>query len=463
MRLYTRSIFYLSFFFLSCVASAQPVVSLSPVITGLSAPIDFVNAGDGTNRIFIPQQGGIIRVYNQAFGSLGTFLTVTGISTGGERGLLSLVFHPNYSSNGFFYVYYTNTAGNLEMARYQVSSNPDIADPATKTVVLTIPHPGQSNHNGGRLLFGTDGYLYLSTGDGGGAGDIPNNAQNTGVLLGKILRLAVNTSMTPPYYTVPAGNPFSNEIWMLGLRNPFRWAFDRQTHDIWIGDVGQDNWEEIDFTAAGTPGGTNFGWRCYEGNNPYNLSGCGPITNYTFPVYVYPTQNPSAAVTGGTVYRGTAFPALAGYYLAADFYSGNFYKIIPNGTGGWSTYVQAGVQMGISAFGETENGEMYTTSLTAGTAYRVEGSIVTSVSSVSFPSGMRIYPSLITTGTLTLYIDKPWQTVEIISMSGAVVHTGSLRGLSGRIDIAVNTLPPGVYYARTMNNGKKAVQQIVIQ
>jgi len=362
-------IIFLSF---SSKLAAQPILSLTPVIqTGLSAPIEFVNAADGSKRVFIVQQGATIRVYDSAFNFLSVFLTVSNVNVGGERGLLSMAFHPDYASNGFFYVYYTNTAGDLEIARYHVSSNANVADAASKVVVITIPHPTNSNHNGGELHFGNDGYLYLSTGDGGGGGDQPNNAQNTAVLLGKILRFNVNTSATAPYYSIPPGNPYNNEIFDLGLRNPYRWSFDRLTNDMWIGDVGQDSFEEIDYRAAGSTGGVNYGWHCYEGNNTYNTTGCGPTSNYVFPAYTYPSQNPSAAITGGIVYRGAMQPALYGYYVAADFYSGIFYMITPDGLGGFTTLTQTLAPTGIVDFGETENGEAYVVSLISNVVYRL--------------------------------------------------------------------------------------------
>lgn len=357
---------------------AQPILSLTPVIAGLNSPMQFVNAGDGTNRVFIVEKGGTVKVYDATFNFLDSFVTVNNITSDGERGLLSLAFHPDYATNGFCYVYYTNAAGNLEIARYHVSSNPNRADNTTKQIVLTIPHPTNANHNGGELHFGADGFLYSSTGDGGGGGDQPNNAQNTSVLLGKILRLNVNTSATAPFYTVPAGNPYGNEIFALGLRNPFRWSFDRLTNDMWIGDVGQGSWEEIDYRAADSTNGANYGWRCYEGDSPYNTAGCSGTSNYVFPAFVYPNPSP-AAVTGGIVYRGTVSPAIYGYYIGADFYSGEFFMINRDGNGGWTTNVQVLTPTGIADFGETENGEAYVVSLTSNAVYRlnaVEGAPV---------------------------------------------------------------------------------------
>ena len=380
---------YLIIFFLLIIftnkSAAQPVIALTPVITtGLSLPIQFVNAADGSNRIFIVQQGATIRAYDAAFNFLSVFLTVSNVNVGGERGLLSMVFHPDYTNNGLFYVYYTNTAGDLELARYRVSSDPNIADAATKVILITIPHPTNSNHNGGELHFGNDGYLYLSTGDGGGAGDVPNNAQNTSVLLGKILRFNVNASAVAPYYTIPAGNPYSNEIYDLGLRNPFRWSFDRLTNDMWIGDVGQDAYEEINYRAAGSTSGVNYGWRCYEGNTAYNLAGCGLSSNYIFPVYTYPTQNPAASVIGGIVYRGSTYPILQGYNISADFFSGTLYKTVSDGSGGWITSTQMLSTTGIADFGETENGEAYAVSLTGNSVYRISASSPLPVTLITF-------------------------------------------------------------------------------
>lgn len=350
---------------------AQPNISLKSVITGLSQPMQFINAGDGTSRIFIPQKAGVIKVFDKNFNNLGTFLTVTNIQSGGEQGLLSMCFHPQYKTNGLFFVYYTNISGDLEVARYQVSNDVNVANVASKKIVITIPHPTNSNHNGGTLRFGKDGYLYLSTGDGGGGGDPNNNAQNTNVLLGKILRFNVNISENPPFYSIPSGNPFGNEILAYGLRNPFRWNFDRLTGDMWIGDVGQNAFEEINRSHRDSLA-TNYGWRCYEGNNPYNTTGCGAISNYRFPVVAYPNPSVGSSIIGGTVYRGEIFNSMKGYYFGVDFYSGKLFKIkFDSLTYSYNISSQIISPNTISDFGETEDGELFVTSLN-GNIYRVQ-------------------------------------------------------------------------------------------
>ena len=367
----------LSFLFFTNEIYCQPTLSYTAVITtGLSSPMQLVHAGDGSKRIFIVQKEGSILVYNKSYALLSTFLTVASITSSGERGLLSMAFHPAYSSNGFFYVYYTNSNGDLELARYKVSADPNIADPASKVILVTIPHPTNTNHNGGELHFGNDGNLYLSTGDGGGGGDVPNNAQNTAVLLGKILRFAVNTSLVPPYYTIPPDNPYANEIYSVGLRNPFRWSFDRETYDMWIGDVGQDAYEEISYRPLDSSRNVNYGWRCYEGDVEYNNTGTGcggPLSNYNFPVYAYPNGSPSSVV-GGTVYRGNTYISFRGYYLATDFYSGILYLVKYDTTTHTATttpQTPSPLVTNISDFGETEDGELYAVALSANTVYRV--------------------------------------------------------------------------------------------
>ena len=431
---------------------AQPVLSLTPVIpTGLTAPMQLVNAGDGSKRIFIVQKDGSILVYNKDYGLIGTFLTVTDIETSGEAGLLSLAFHPGYASNGLFYVYYTNSIGNLQLARYSVSANPNVADPLSKDTLITIPHPTYTNHNGGELHFGNDGYLYLSTGDGGGTGDPGNNAQSVDALLGKILRFAVNTSDISPYYTIPAGNPFGSEVFAYGLRNPFRWSFDKITHAMWIADVGQDSQEEINYRHADSTAGVNYGWRCYEGSAVYNTSvGCfGPITNYVFPVHSYPTPSPGA-VTGGTVYRGNTYIAFRGYYIAADYYSGQFFKVkYDTLTHTATTTTQILSPNNLSDFGETEDGELYAVSLGAAVVYRVvsDGSIGYTfigngnwdiaanwsnnvIPPPSLPAGAEIIIDPVSNGECILNIPQ-----TVLAGAKLTVHTGKKFRVNGNLTI----------------------------
>ena len=263
----------LAFYFVfNCLRSfSQPILNYRRVITSLSAPLEIVSAPDSSNRLFIVQKVGSVKVYDKSYNFLGDFVTVSGVTINGERGLLSMAFHPDYKSNGLFFVYYTNTQGDIEISRYKVSNNPNRADTSTRTIIITIPHRAAANHNGGKISFGPDGYLYFATGDGGNGGDPPNNAQNGKVLLGKMLRIDVNNPSPQLNYSIPPDNPFVNdtliadEIWALGLRNPFRWSFDRLTHDMWIADVGQGVREEINFRKAGETKGINYGWRCYEG------------------------------------------------------------------------------------------------------------------------------------------------------------------------------------------------------
>lgn len=439
---------------------AQPALALTPVITsGLNEPLQLVNAGDGSNRIFIVQKGGTILAYTASYNFISTFLTVPNISTIGERGLLSMVFHPAYASNGFFYVYYTTATGDLEVARYQVNGNPNIANASSKVVVLTIPHSTNTNHNGGEMHFGTDGFLYLSTGDGGGSGDVANNAQNTAVLLGKMLRLNVNTSLTAPYYTIPVGNPYNNEVYDLGLRNPFRWSFDRLTNDMWIGDVGQNSWEEIDLRAAGASPGLNWGWRCYEGSATFNTSGCGMVSNYTFPVYTYPSAGPGA-VTGGIVYRGAAYPALQGWYMSADFYTGEFFKIVSDGSGGWITDTQTLTPNGIADFGETENGEAYVVSLIDNSVHQVGGSAVGIQGSNTGPKNA----PLVANGDLYLDLDanSGYRLLEILNMNGTVVTKENITAGRKRIQTPVNHLASGIYILRLSGDANIYIKKLFI-
>lgn len=368
-------------FIFHAAAQTPPTLVFNPVVSGFNASLDVVNAGDGTNRLFIVQRGGTIRIISGGVLLPGNFLDIPdSLSAGGESGLLSMAFHPDYENNRYFFVYYTNTAGDLALVRFQTQAgDPNAADEATGVILLTIPHPTFSNHNGAKLIFGPDGNLYFGTGDGGSGGDPANNAQNGNSLLGKMIRLNVDDFTTPPYYTIPVDNPYvgdplvRDEIFALGLRNPWRWSFDRSTGEVWIADVGQGAWEEINAVPFASSGGINYGWRCYEGNAAYNTAGCLPAGSYISPIFVYPHNFATGgfSVTGGYVYRGAEYPTLAGIYVCADYVSGNVWRIKPDGAGGWNSYIQTGLPGNIAGFGEAENADLYALSL-GGTLYKVD-------------------------------------------------------------------------------------------
>lgn len=369
-------------FFTVYHASAQPTISYRRVITALSAPLEITSAPDGSDRLFVVEKVGSVKVFDKNYNPLGVFVKVSGVTINGERGLLSMAFHPAYKSNGFFYVYYTTLLGDIEISRYKVSADPNVADTNSRTIIITIPHRVAANHNGGKIAFGPDGYLYFATGDGGNGGDPPNNAQNGRVLLGKMLRIDVDHTNPPLNYAIPADNPFvadttiADEIWALGLRNPFRWSFDRQTHDMWIGDVGQGVREEINFKRAGQSKGVNFGWRCYEGKLTYNANGCKTADQYTPPLFDYPHNlaTGGSSVTGGYVYRGPDFPALNGYYIFTDYISNNQW-LISDSADSKSVRQQTGTfPRNIAGFGEAENGALFACSLTEGAVYKLEAS-----------------------------------------------------------------------------------------
>lgn len=374
------------------LAQAPTLIYDTIIRTGLSSPVDIVNAGDGTNRLFIVEQGGRIKILSGGTILPGNFLEIPdSITSGGERGLLSLAFHPDYENNRYFFVYYTNATGDVTVARFQTQAgDPNAADEATGVVLLNIAKPF-TNHNGGRLQFGPDGKLYFGTGDGGSGGDPNNFAQNGNSLLGKMIRLDVDDFLTPPYYIIPPDNPYvadplvRDEIFAIGLRNPWRWSFDRLTNEVWIADVGQGAWEEINNRSFATSGGINYGWRCYEGNAAYNTAGCLPPASYISPIFSYPHNFATGgfSVTGGQVYRGTEFTALFGYYICADYVSGNTWLIRTDGIGGWNVTQQSGLPGSIAGFGDAENGDMYAVGLN-GYIYKIRVNVVLPVTLKQF-------------------------------------------------------------------------------
>jgi glucose/arabinose dehydrogenase len=352
-------------------------VALQTVTTALTAPV-FATAPPGdTLRLFVVEQAGLVRVLRRDTLLATPFLDLRGkISSGGERGLLSLAFHPQYATNGRFYVYFTDVNGDIRIVRYGVSADSNVANSVATDTVLAVAHPGQSNHNGGQLAFGPDGKLYAGLGDGGGGGDPAGNGQNKHALLGKLLRLNVDGASG---YTIPTDNPFATdtsarpEIWAYGLRNPWRFSFDRMTGDLYIADVGQNSFEEVDVAsaAAGRGPGANYGWNVMEGVHCYPSGSCNQI-GLVLPVLEY-SHNDGCSITGGYVYRGSRVPALTGRYLFSDFcnyFVRSFVYLGGQATERIDLTGQLDPHAGVSSFGEDARGELYIVTL-GGTLYRI--------------------------------------------------------------------------------------------
>lgn len=353
-------------------------LALAPVADGLSAPVFVTHAGDGSGRVFIVEKTGSIRILAEGRLLDAPFLDLADrvISSGYEQGLLGLAFTPDYAASGFFLVNYTDRSGDTVVSRFRVTTDPEVADETSEVRVLRIDQPA-ANHNGGMLAFGPDGRLWIGTGDGGGANDRYGNGQNPATLLGKMLRLDVTLDPAQPY-TVPADNPWvagdwngqnvADEVWAVGLRNPWRYSFDRVTGDLWIADVGQNRVEEINVVRSGSPGGLNFGWPVAEGDDCFQGAGCDR-SPFVPPVATYSHGADGCSVTGGYVYRGQRFPALGGAYLYADFCSGRIWGLDASEPADPVLLLESG--SAISSFGEDEAGELYVTDLGRGTVTQI--------------------------------------------------------------------------------------------
>lgn len=351
--------------------AAWSAIALEKMVTGLSQPIVLVPGVEGESRLYVLEQAGRVRIIQGGQLLEEPFLDLTDrvLSTGAEQGLLGLAFHPDYRSNGIFFVHYTGRPdGQTVVARLRRSADdPRRGDPTTAEVILTVPQPFP-NHNGGSLLFGPDGYLYIALGDGGSAGDPGNRAQNLETLLGKILRIDVSQ---PGPYRIPSDNPFvskpgRDEIWAYGLRNPWRISFDRRTGDLYIADVGQQEREEVNFQPAASRGGENYGWKVFEGTRRYSA---GNLPDAVFPVAEYTHEGGNCAISGGYVYRGRAIPDLEGIYLYGDFCSGRIWGLRRT-EGSWQSRQLLKTDANIAAFGEDEAGELYVVDR-KGSIYRV--------------------------------------------------------------------------------------------
>jgi len=341
-------------------AVTAPAVRLQKLPQTFTKPVYLTAAPGDASRLFVVEKTGKIVIVQNGARLAKPFLDITSkVSTGGEQGLLSMAFDPQYASNGRFYVDYTNVNGDTRVVRYAVSKgDPNVANAGSARTVLSVHQP-YSNHNGGQLQFGPDGRLYVGLGDGGSEGDPNHYGQNRSALLSKILRLNVNVS------------PVKVKKYAMGLRNPWRFSFDARTGALWIGDVGQDKWEEVDYLRPGAPAGANFGWSAYEGTHVYNSAIAASVkkSSLTWPVTQY-SHSVGNAVTGGYVYRGTAIPALRGFYVFADFASGRVWAM--KGPGGARSALSGadGQVSQISSFGQDANGELYVVSL-AGSVYKI--------------------------------------------------------------------------------------------
>jgi len=443
--------------------------------TGFNRPVSIKHAGD--DKLYVVEQDGLIKIIN-ADGTVEStpFLDIDNlvINTGNERGLLGLAFHPNYDTNGYFFVNYINNSGDTEISRFtRDATNPLIADPNSELPILSYNQP-YSNHNGGDLAFGSDGFLYISSGDGGSGGDPDDNGQNTLNLLGKILRIDIDATTATEDYSIPSSNPFvgdpdvSPEIFAYGLRNPWKFSFDRLTNDMWIADVGQNAYEEINMvsdTEAAT--GINYGWRCYEGNGPYNLDDCTDPSAYTYPISGYAhfgDGEPKCSITGGYRYRGTTYPNFNGWYFFADLCSQEIgYLVYDDVNMVWNRNLES-FSGQWTAFGEDINGEIYVADLSSGNIYQltdttlsIEDDLLSSISIYPNPTkeilNINFGSSNSTNSStkITIY-DIQGKTIKMIQRTGEIIQKVNTSQLSN-----------GIYVLKIITeNGSQSTHKLVI-
>lgn len=457
-----KKIFLILTYIVSAAGYSQSV-AVTPFASGFSSPVDLTHAGD--DRLFVVQQSGAIRILN-ADGTINAtpFLTLgpSVIDSGGEQGLLGLAFHPDYQNNGYFYVNYTRDGdGATVVARYSVNpSNPNLADPTTGTTLLTISQPF-GNHNGGTIKFGPDGYLYIGTGDGGSGGDPGNRAQNLNQNLGKMLRIDVDAASP---YAVPDTNPFvgvagNDEIFHYGLRNPWKFSFDRETGDLWIADVGQNQIEEINKLESPLTAGLNLGWRCYEGSQVYNNSGCPDSGTLTMPYAEYTHSGTGGcSITGGYVYRGSMYPAFQGIYFFADYCKTGMLGLVQT-DGSWSFTPNLSFSGNITTLGEDASGELYVVG--GGTVYKISDP---DMSAGDFAqNGIRLYPNP-SRGEVFLQAPTSMFPLQfaVVDDSGRVVHEQQVDASSGG-HFQIDDLAHGIYVVHlTDKQGKTFSSKLAV-
>ncbi|OUR95123.1 hypothetical protein A9Q87_00860 [Flavobacteriales bacterium 34_180_T64] len=453
---------------LICICSSAQNVELQLFASGLTNPVNAKHAGE--DRLFVAERAGLIKIVNSDGTVLPTaYLNIDAsvINTGGEQGLLAIAFHPNYSSNGFLYVNYIDNSGNTIISRF-TRNGTNSADPNSELIILNIMQPFP-NHNGGDMHFGSDGYLYISTGDGGSGGDPGDRAQNLAVLLGKILRIDVDNASNGNNYAIPVDNPFIadagalDEIWAYGLRNPWKFSFDRQTNDIWIADVGQSSREEINMMPYSSSG-VNYGWRCYEGNLPFDTTGCPAVGTLTFPIADYNHSGTpfTCSITGGYRYRGTTQTGLIGLYFFADFCSDEIGYIEEIGPNFILTFDDQYPGNGWSAFAEDNSGELYVIGLNSGNIFKiVDGNLSVTERDTH---NIKIYPN---PSTNQLSIDLSNSIDDIISIRIFDTHgRETIKFIPKNNEL--NTLltdqfSKGLYLVEIINSkGNKQINKLII-
>ena len=445
-------------------------IELETFATGFSSPVNVKHAGD--DRLFVVERAGVIKILNSNGNTNATpYLDINSlvINTGGEQGLLAMAFHPNYSVNGFFYVNYINNSGDTVISRF-TRNGVDTADSGSELVLMTIPQPF-INHNGGDMHFGpNDGYLYISTGDGGNGGDPGDRAQNLTLLLGKMLRIDVDGTSNGNY-GIPPDNPFVtnsavlDEIWSYGLRNPWKFSFDRSNGELWIADVGQSSREEINRVSGTSPGGENYGWRCYEGNSTFNTTGCPPMNTLTFPVaeYTYGGSPFKCSITGGYRYRGTEQSSLNGLYFFADYCSDEIGVVRETSPDVFQLTIEDRfIGEGFSAFAEDSNGELYTVGLDSGTISRIVD-VLLSVEEETFKS-VKMYPN---PSDYILNFDATGSSIQIKTIAFYNILGKNIKTVSGftnqNISISTKNMASGIYLVEISDvNGNKDTRKLVV-
>lgn len=453
-----KNLLFILSIFSSLIVNAQSI-NLVEFATGLTSPVEITNAND--SRLFVVQQNGIIKII-QPNGTINptNFLDISSkIIFGGERGLLGLAFHPQYPTNGYFFVYYNNPAGNIIVARYTVSAtDPNVADPGTEKILLNVPKPF-ANHNGGSIHFAPDGKLWIITGDGGSGGDPNNNAQNKNSLLGKMLRIDVDATGA---YNIPPDNPFAgagvdgaDEIWAYGLRNAWKFSFDLTTGNAMIADVGQDNIEEINKMPI-TQAGLNYGWRCYEGNNAYNTAGCAAQSTMTFPIAVYDHSGNKCSITGGYVYRGTQYPSLQGKYFFADYCSTQIGILDSSNT---ITWTPASTGNNFSTFGQDYQKELYVAAVNSGKIFKITTGTLSTQENNSLGK-INVYPNPVDKEIFINGIKDKKASAEIISSEGRKVL--EINQIINGKGIDISGIPAGVYFINLKSGELKSYSQKIV-